>query len=412
MLKVQKASRQGSFTRGAWKAGPPSAALMMAGLFALAGSSSASTTTLYVSASAKAGGAGTSCATARYPAIGSAIAAASAGATVVVCPGAYTGEVTLTKPLVLRGEGATIFADGHDNGVLVPVSGSTVEGFTVKGALGEGILVVGKPGVPVTHVTIKGNLVEGNDQGNPTGAIISKSSYRECNGSTSSGAGDCGEGIHLMTVADSVVEGNIVGDNSGGILLSDELGPTDHNLIEGNQVGYNLLACGITIASHSGKGFVKGATVPAAGGVYDNTIEHNTVVANGTTADGAGVLLATPLPGGAVYDNTVVGNTISGNGQSGITVHSHVPGQDLNGNVIEGNTIGVNNLAGDYDFSPNVDPRTTGVLVGTAQGPITITVKGNSISDDSVGIWTTGPVTVSGMAANSFKGVAVHSAEG
>ena len=38
--------------------------------------------------------------------------------------------------------------------------------------------------------------------------------------------GDCGEGIHLMSVADSTVAGNYVTGNSGGILLTDEFGPT------------------------------------------------------------------------------------------------------------------------------------------------------------------------------------------
>ena len=405
-----KANRTGSIRGDALKAGA-SASLAMAGLFALASGSSASASTLYVSTSAKAGGAGTSCATARYRSIAPAIAAGSAGSTVVVCPGAYVGQVVVTKPVVLRGEGATIVANGKTTGITVPVPGVTIEGFTVRGAIGEGILVVGRPGSPVTHVTVKGNLVEGNDQGNPTGAPISNSPYRECN-ATGRVPGDCGEGIHLMTAADSVVEGNVVVDNSGGILLTDELGPTDHNLVEGNTVEYNVLDCGVTIAGHSVKGFVKGATVPAAGGVYDNTVKGNTVVGNGTSGQGAGVLLATGAPGGAVYGNVVTGNTISGNGLAGVTVHSHAPGQDLNGNVVEHNTIGTNNLTGDYDFSPHVDPKTTGVIVATAVGPIKITVTGNSISGNAVGIWTTGPVTVSGTAANTFKGVAAHSVVG
>ena len=124
------------------------------------------------------------------------------------------------------------------------------------------------------------------------------------------------------------------------------------------------------------------------------------------------MVLATGAPGGAVYGNVVTGNTIGGNGLAGVTVHSHAPGQDLNGNVVAHNTIGTNNLTGDYDFSPHVDPKTTGVIVASAVGPIKITVTGNSISDDAIGIWTTGPVTVGGMAANTFKGVAAHSVVG
>jgi parallel beta-helix repeat protein len=409
---VGKANCTGSIRGNAvkFKAGV-SSSLAIAGLFALASASSASPSTLYVSTAARAGDAGTSCATARYRDIAPAIAAAPAGSTVVVCPGTYMGQVVVTKPVVLRGEGATIVANGKATGITVPAPGATVEGFTVRGAIGEGILVVGKPGAPVTHVTVMGNLVEGNDQGNLTGAPISNSPYRECN-AAGHVPGDCGEGIHLMTAAYSVVKGNVVVDNSGGILLTDELGPTDHNLVEGNTVEYNVLDCGVTVAGHSVKGFVMGATVPTAGGVYDNTVTGNTIVGNGTSGQGAGVVLAAGVPGGAVYDNVVTGNTISGNGLAGVTVHSHAPGQDLNGNVVEHNTIGTNNLDGDYDFSPHVDQKTTGVIVATAVGPVKITVTGNSISGNAVGIWTTGPVTVSGTAANSFHGVAARSANG
>jgi hypothetical protein len=60
-----------------------------------------------------------------------------------------------------------------------------------------------------------------------------------------------------------------------------------------------------------------------------------------------------------VYDNTVVHNSINGNGLSGVTVHSHSPGQYLNGNVVRYNVIGANNIDGDTDF-PVADRQTTG----------------------------------------------------
>ncbi|MGC8627948.1 MAG: right-handed parallel beta-helix repeat-containing protein [Acidimicrobiales bacterium] len=355
----------------------------------------------FASPSAKAGNAGTSCATASYSSIEAAIAAAAPGSTVVACPGTYHGGVVVTKPLTLLGVDATVDAAGSDNGITVPVPGVTVEGFTVEGAIGEGVLVVGKPGHPVTHVAIIGNVVKGNDLGNPTGGPISTSHYRECNASGKV-PGDCGEGIHLMVVASSVVSGNLVEDNSGGILVTDEFGPSDHNVIEYNVVRDNVLDCGITMPSHSTTAFVKGHLVPAAGGVYDNVVEHNTVIGNGTKGQGAGVLLAVAAPGGADYDNTVADNTIEGNGQSGVTVHMHAPGQYLDGNVVEGNTIGVNDITGDFDFSPP-DRATTGVLVG-AVGPLTITVKANTISGNTYGIWYSAPVSVLGASANSFLG--------
>jgi hypothetical protein len=131
------------------------------------------------------------------------------------------------------------------------------------------------------------------------------------------------------------------------------------------------------------------------------------VIGNGVAGQGAGVLLAAGGlgPGGTVYGNVIEYNTISGNGLGGVTVHAHTPGLDLNGNIIEYNTIGTNNVDGDFDFSPHVGPLTTGIVVASTGSPLTITIAHNSITDDTYGIWRTGPVTVSGSATNSYAGV-------
>jgi parallel beta-helix repeat protein len=262
-------------------------------------------------------------------------------------------------------------------------------------------------------VTIEDNVVEGNDLGNPTGAPVSGSKYKECNATPSKPPapavpGDCGEGIHLMVATNSVVEGNTVVDNSGGILLSDEFGPTSHNVISHNTVAYNALDCGVTVVSHSPKGFAGGKVQPAAGGVYDNVVSYNVITTNGLAGQGGGVILATPLPGGAVYGNQVLHNTIRGNGMAGVVLHSHAPGQDLNGNVVEHNTIGTNNLEGDPDFAPHVDFAPTGVLVASAASPVRVTVADNTISRDAYGVWQTGPVVVSGLPSNHFTGGTLH----
>ena len=99
-------------------------------------------------------------------------------------------------------------------------------------------------------------------------------------------------------------------NNSGGILVSDELGPTHDNVITGNTVVDNTLNCGITIVGHK-KGAVdaSGKLHPKVAGVYDNTFTKNVVTNNGTTGTGAGILLANPKAGMATYRNTISGNT-------------------------------------------------------------------------------------------------------
>ena len=356
------------------------------------------------SASAHGHGNGSGCGNARYSTIGAAVAAANSGDTVMVCPGIYDEDVVVNKTLTLIGQNATIDATGFDNGVQVLASHSAVEGLVVENAIGEGILVQGIPGTPISDVTISGNTVVHNDQGNPTGAPIAGSAYAECNAGANNVPGDCGEGIHLMVADNSTVAGNKVTGNSGGILLTDEFGPTDNNLIVNNDVSDNTLDCGVTVAGHNTGAFSGGTPQPSVGGVFDNTILGNHITNNGVAGQGAGVILATGGPGGAVYDNRVQGNYISGNGLAGVTVHSHAPGQDLNGNTIENNKIGTNNLDGDIDFSPLVDESTTGVLVASVT-PLSITIEHNLIADNFYGIWLTPMVNVSGESTNMFVNV-------
>jgi parallel beta-helix repeat protein len=349
------------------------------------------------------------CGAGSYSTIGAAVSAAAAGDTVLVCPGTYRELVTVPagKPLTIEGAGHPVVdaaglsdtATGQYSGVLIQAQGTTVEGLTVENALGEGILAQGSNAAPVTHVTIRDNKVKGNDQGNPSGGVISTSPYAECN-AAGGVPGDCGEGIHLWTVADSVVSGNDVSGNGGGILLTDEFGPTHGNLIAGNTVTGNAFDCGVTLAGHNPGAAPGGVPAPAAAGVYGNTVAHNVSAGNGVRGEGGGVLLATPLPGGAVYDNKVIGNYLTGNALSGVTVHSHAPGEDLNGNVVSGNVIATNNVNGDREGAP-FDTETTGVLVRSVS-PVSITVAGNVISGDTYGIWSTSTATVTGAAHNVF----------
>ena len=393
----------------------PGPATLVAGVAAVAGAAlpaaaatpaHASHSLLYVSKHSSARATDSSCTSAAFGSIGSAVSAVATGGTVVVCAGTYNEDVHITKSLTLVGSSGhpVVNAAGRINGVLVTGSHVTVAGLTITGAIGEGVLVN-----HANHVTIKGNVVDGNDLGGlPVDPV--KNSYAECQAQGGI-PGDCGEGIHFMGASDSTITGNISTGNSGGILLSDETGPTAHNAITDNLVTDNLYDCGITVVGHNPAAAPKGKPAPKVAGVYANLVKGNTISGNGIKGGGAGVVMATGLPGGAVYDNTVEGNTISGNGMSGVTVHSHTPGQYLNGNVITGNVITVNNLDGDFDFAPHVDTQTTGVLVATVT-PLSITITGNEIAGDHFGIWTTGPVTAKNDNDNRFAGDAIAVAKG
>lgn len=81
-----------------------------------------------------------------------------------------------------------------------------------------------------------------------------------------------------------------------------------------------------------------------------------------------------------------------------MVVHAHAPGADFSGNSVTYNRIGTNNVRTDEN-----DLQTTGVYLGSFS-PQSIRVAGNIIGPDYYGIFTSGPVTVTG-GQNVYIGV-------
>jgi parallel beta-helix repeat protein len=318
--------------------------------------------------------------------IAEALAKATSWSTIIVLGGEYDEEVPITTELRLIGVGLpTINALGHHNGVKLGgpgTAGSVVKGFKVAHASEEGILALS-----TKDVKIEGNEVRENDLGNkvptPEGQCAGEGEI----------PGDCGEGIHLMGTSYARVTGNLVIGNAGGILLTDETGPTAHNEIVHNSAVANIEDCGITLAGHSPEAFAKGKPQPKKAGIFDNQILDNLALANGLIdGGGAGILLASPVPGGGVYDNLVRGNSAAENGLPGITLHSHAPGQDLNGNKFLDNELSNNGKTGNMGLPGDAGTgleATAGMIIFSAVTPLEgIVVKGNKINKEHFGIWT------------------------
>jgi Right handed beta helix region len=392
---------------------------------------------LFVSPSGHSGAKDRSCATAAYSTIQTAVTAAPPRATVVVCLGTYTEDVIIAKSLKLEGRHATIHGSSTANGtcdqlgpagpgsapclagVTIKSSHVSVEGFKVTGAIGEGILATGSlAGHSISDVEIEHNRVVGNDVGGipPT----TSSPYPQCV-EVGQIPGDCGEGIHLMGVSDSKVSRNFLRGNTGGVLLTDEFGPTHNNIVERNVITRNAFDCGVTAPGHNPHALdASGNRQPAVAGVYDNVIRRNVITKNGLSGEGAGVLFANAGPGTASYDNLVEDNFIAGNELSGVTMHAHTvgPGQfeDLSGNRIVHNVIGQNNVGspeagpGDPNDGPGTeDPFTTGIEVFSGTVPVTVTISHNRISHNHYGVWlgVAGHVTAT-LRHNQFRHVDVQ----
>jgi parallel beta-helix repeat protein len=305
--------------------------------------------------------------------ISAAVAAAQPGDTIVVERGTYAEDVIIDKPLTLMADprghvviDATGLAngiqiDGFDNPGLADVS---VSGFTIEKAETEGILVSN-----ASRVRISNNEVRDNDQAFVNGAC----SVFVPPDNPMGEAMDCGEGIHLTGVDHSTIAANVVEHNSGGILISDDSGPTHDNLISGNTVADNPYDCGITLAAHN---------PVAPNGVFHNTVSSNRVLRNGLKGEGAGVGMFTSAPGTATYGNVVIGNTAIGNRLPGVAMHSHTPNQNLNDNAIIGNYLASNGP----DTNDAQTPGPTGINV-FGVSPITGThIAENVIQHEAVAI--------------------------
>lgn len=337
--------------------------------------------------------------------IGAAVAAASPGDTIQVARGVYKEDVRITKSLSLVGQDhqqPVIDATGMPNGILVDgrsaaphtgVANVLISGFTIQNANFEGILVVN-----ASDVTIVGNHVHDNDQSLDIGA-------GQCPGipafETNEGD-DCGEGIHLIATSHSSVVRNESAYNAGGILLSDETGPTRDNLISGNNVHDNPYDCGITMASHG-----PALSSPVSFGVVHNTIAHNISEHNGTQQPGAGagVGIFAPFPGTTAARNVVIDNELFNNGMPGVALHNHAaapapaPAVDLNGNVIVGNHI-FGNAA---DTADAATPGPTGINIYSVAPIYGTVISQNTIDNEAVGVAFKAPNGLLTVHFNDFS---------
>lgn len=313
-----------------------------------------------------------------YTTITAALAAVPKGGQVVVCAGTYSEDVVVSQAVTIVGRHAVVEPSSADtspiansvnpgnNAFTVVASHVTITGFTVEGATGDGIITDAND----TRLT--------DDRATDNG----------------------GTGFDLNGASRSAVTHDIAkGNTGGGVYVTDDYGtPASHNVVADNVLVDNLDGCGVILADHS------------AAGIFDNLIVGNVIDDNGdnTTEPGAGVILASPVPGGAVYKNVIAFNRISGNGLGGVTLHDHASTGDFSGNIVIGNDIGTNNVEGSGSAAVGADDGdavTTGIYLGSVES-LSITIIGNVIHKDQDGIYAAGTststITVHGSARNRF----------
>ncbi|HSY15763.1 MAG TPA: hypothetical protein VK816_07240 [Jatrophihabitantaceae bacterium] len=391
------------------------------GAFAVPAGAEAAGHATYVSTHGKGFHSGRSCGSAKYSSINAAVTAAPVGGTVVVCPGTYKEDVLVNKSLELTGRSATIDATGLENAVQVVASHVTVENLTLTNANGEGLLV-GVDALADAHLLPPSSPVLTGETVDGVSALHNDLGFNGTEQGNCKYPGDCGGGIHLNVVSWSTVSHSKAIGNADGILLTDDYGPNSHNVVEENLVTDNKTECGIVLPSHSATAVTFNPTTfavtsvnPTLGGVYDNVVKDNIALRNGTApappafgggGSGSGIGVFGSGPGSAAYNNVIEGNYMAGNGLAGFTIHAHHPGgEDVNGNKVIGNTFGTNNVLGDpFDGPPVTDFMTTAIAIFSVP-PVHMTITGNKISNNAIGIWLSNTVTVTGLNHNTYHHV-------
>jgi parallel beta-helix repeat protein len=348
--------------------------------------------------------------------ISAAVAAAAPGDTIKVDSGTYKEDVVIGKSLSLVGEDHNttfidaaglangVYVDGWDNNGLSDV---IVTGFTIENANFEGVLVNN-----AGAITIFGNIVRGNDRNlQPANAACTSLPIFE----TSEGS-DCGEGIHLMGTEHSVVSDNLVEQNAGGILISDETTTSHDNVVERNLVENNLYGSGITLSSHPA--YLNPAapvtgTPTVAYGNYNNNIFENDSIHNGFggSGGGAGVALFAPNASERTYANSVVGNRLIGNSMPGIAIHDDAnfsataaknPGGPANPDVSRNSIVG-NYIAGNGPDPAASTTVSTGIAIFGLTPIVDMVITNNFIEDEEIAIATNTAATLE-IHLNDFAG--------
>jgi hypothetical protein len=263
------------------------------------------------------------------------VAQANAGDTVIVATGIYTENITIDKPLTLRGAQAQVDARTRlaapatesilANGVYVNADGVAIDGFTVqdadfKGDLGTGIYLASvHSGYQILNNIIQNNIfgLYLNSSG-ATQAIVRGNLFKNNNrpGNAS------GDAIYSdLGLASALIDNNMfVGNNRAAVELFGTDPPAQSNItISNNRIEggdrplmlWNMAGSAITSNLIVNASSPAGAAIGIYGGVGGLSIVGNTILSGA----GAAVRIMNTLGGNSnisAHFNRMVGNAAGG----------------------------------------------------------------------------------------------------
>lgn len=183
-----------------------------------------------------------------FTSVQAAVAAASPGATITICPGVYTGNITINKNLALIGAGdeanpaaGTILNGGGVSrvidigaGLTVAIHGVRITGGAASGN-GGGIRNFGISTL-VDCTVVANTAISGGGIVNGGQLTLQGCDVRE-NTASAYGGGIWNRPAAHVTLTDSKVQFNHAVVDGGGILNAETVTCDDENTVTGNTVG-------------------------------------------------------------------------------------------------------------------------------------------------------------------------------
>jgi len=363
-----------------------------------------------------------------FATIQSAVDAASAGDTVAVCPGYYSEQLTIAKPLTVKG----IAAVNQGAAVIVPPSAglaaNAADALTGDAEAAQILVQTPGPSGPI-QVVLRNLTVDGLNNGipgcspsvvgilyqNASGTIGQVVARNQQLGTALAGC-QSGYGLRVETTSDAAastvaiqnsgihgyqkngitaegaqtsvtIVGNSVrgqGPNSGAAENGIQVGPGAAGSIRNNRIGDHVsvgtgfAATGILIAG-SGNVQIAGNTI----GNSDFGIAVETVTGGAIAGNADGAAIRNNVVFGSGYDgidlcsngNTASGNTITDNAEAAVNLDASCGGSGNNNsiarNMINEGCVGI--LAGvgtaGNTVSPDIFLNVTNMLVNGSQCP-------------------------------------------
>jgi hypothetical protein len=307
------------------------------------------------------GTASASCPRPTYPTIQPAVDAATAGATIYVCAGTYTGPVTITKKLRLLGAqygrdartGRTtpsqesVITSPSAGFVVGAVDGLTVDGFTFSGSTGDGIDAFQRG----SGFTFVDNVFADNQNGmnvNATGPVRSTIARNRFTANNRGTIGQAGTGVLFtsgpandVTVSDNLFERH----GSAAVNSIGDPDPTDRSV--GIVISTNRSAddSSFAVINNANGALVDRNQATKAPSAVDGTIiyivgntDHLTVSRNILSGDVGTGISANAAFGAAASTNLLIDSNIIRDRTTGISVNDDHHSGTIRSNVVQNST--------------------------------------------------------------------------